>query len=318
MPAMAAIRRGRAGKGVCMSAATVSVIIPAYNHERFIGPAVESVLGQSHRSLELIIIDDGSTDATAEVIRGYRDERLRYVFQENQDAYNALNRGLSMASGDFVAILNSDDIYTPNRLERLLAEQGASDAQCLFTRVGLIDDDGKHLDDPALWWNQWYEDAVGRYTASGDLYTAFLQRNCLVTTSNLFLTREAVCRVGTFCPLRYLHDYDYIFRVLLAFPGQVRFLHEESLLWYRIHGGNTISEAAITGREQDKMVIRTYLLARLPAELQTLAAAGIDRLVELEQELAQERRLREAATLPGIRAQVKTLIRCCLRRLQRR
>ncbi len=301
-----------------MSAPNVSVIIPAYNHERFIGPAVESVLGQSHGDLELIIIDDGSTDKTAEIIRGYRDRRLRCVFQENQDAYNALNRGLSMVEGDCVAILNSDDIYTPDRLERLLAEQRASGAQCLFTRVALIDDDGRHLDDPALWWNQWYEDAVGRYTTGRDLYTAFLQRNCLVTTSNLFLTREAVQTVGTFCPLRYLHDYDYIFRVLLAFPGQVRFLHEQSLLWYRIHGGNTISEAAITGREQDKAVIRTYLLARLPKELQPLAAAGIDRLVELEQELAQERRLREGAALPGIRTQVKNLIRCCARRLQGR
>ncbi len=301
-----------------MSAPNVSVIIPAYNHERFIGPAVDSVLGQSHGDLELIIIDDGSTDKTAEVIRGYRDRRLRCVFQENQDAYNALNRGLSMAEGDCVAILNSDDIYTPDRLERLLAEQRASGAQCLFTRVGLIDDDGRHLDDPALWWNQWYEDAVGRYTAGRDLYVAFLQRNCLVTTSNLFLTREAVRTVGTFCPLRYLHDYDYIFRVLLAFPGQVRFLHEQSLLWYRIHGGNTISEAAITGREQDQAVIRTYLLARLPKELQPLATAGIDRLVELERELAQERRLREDTPLPGIRTQVKNLIRCCARRLRGR
>lgn len=298
-----------------MAFAKVSVVIPAYNHERFIGPAVESVLGQTHENLELIIIDDGSTDRTGEVIRSYRDERIHYVHQENQDAYNALNRGLSLASGDFVAILNSDDIYTTNRLQRLLEEQRASGAQCLFSRVQLINDDGEELSEPALWWNIWYEDAVGRYLASGDLYTAFLQRNFLVTTSNFFLTREAVQKVGGFSPLRYLHDYDYIFRVLLAWPEQVRFLHEESLLFYRIHGSNTISEAAIIGREQDKAVIRKYLLARMPENIQAMATAGIDRLVELEQELMQENRRREGLALPGIRLQAKNLLFSCTRRL---
>ncbi len=293
----------------------VSVVIPAYNHERFIGPAIESVLQQTHESLELIIIDDGSTDRTAEVIQGYTDQRLQYVHQENQDAYNALNRGLSMVKGDFVAILNSDDIFMPNRLERLLVEQQASSAQCLFSKVCLINDDGDRLDNPALWWNQWYADVLARYEASGDLYTAFLQRNCLVTTSNLFMTREAMQAVGGFCPLRYLHDYDYMFRILLAFPGQVRFLHQEPLLWYRIHGSNTISEAAIIGREQDKAVIRQYLLARIPTDLQALTTAGIDRLVELEQELMQEHRRREGTALPGIRMQAKTLLRSCAKRL---
>lgn len=201
----------------------VSVVIPAYNHERFIGPAIESVLQQTHESLELIIIDDGSTDRTAEVIQGYTDQRLQYVHQENQDAYNALNRGLSMVKGDFVAILNSDDIFMPNRLERLLVEQQASSAQCLFSKVCLINDDGDRLDNPALWWNQWYADVLARYEASGDLYTAFLQRNCLVTTSNLFMTREAMQTVGGFCPLRYLHDYDYMFRILLAFLARCVF-----------------------------------------------------------------------------------------------
>ena len=298
-----------------MAYSKVSVVIPAYNHERFIGPAVESVLGQTHADLELIIIDDGSTDKTAEVIRSYQDKRLHYVYQENQDAYNALNRGLALATGDFVAILNSDDIYTDNRLQRLLDEQRATGAHCLFSRVQLINDDGDQLHDPALWWNQWYEDAVGRYLNSGDLYTAFLQRNFLVTTSNFFLTRAAVQTVGGFCSLRYLHDYDYIFRLLLAFPDQVRFLREESLLFYRIHGSNTISEAAIIGREQDKGVIRKYLLARMPENVQALAEAGIDRLVELEQELMQEHRRREDAVLPGIRTQAKNLLRSCANRL---
>lgn len=294
----------------------LSVIIPAYNHERFIGPAVESVLAQSLADLELIIIDDGSTDTTAKVIQSYQDSRLHYIYQDNQDAYNALNRGMGLARGEYIAILNSDDIYTKNRLERLVAQQRATGAQCLFSRVRLISDEGKLLDDPALWWNQWYEDAVQRYSASQDLYLTFLQRNVMVTTSNLFLTRLAAQTVGGFSALRYLHDYDYIFRVLLAFPGQVQFLHDEPLLFYRVHGGNTLSEAAITGRKQDQDVIRKYMLARIPREFHPMLQAGIDRLVELEQELAQERQRRANLNPPALRTQLKQLARSSARKLR--
>ncbi|MFW2365002.1 MAG: glycosyltransferase family 2 protein, partial [Desulforhopalus sp.] len=75
----------------------ISVVIPAYNHEKFIGAAVDSVLGQTVSDLELIVVDDGSTDDTGEIVKGYDDSRLSYFHQENQDAYNTINRGMSLA-----------------------------------------------------------------------------------------------------------------------------------------------------------------------------------------------------------------------------
>ena len=98
----------------------ISVVIPAYNHEKFIGPAIESVLSQSVDDFELIIIDDGSTDNTATVIKSYKDPRLHYFHQENQDAYNTINRGLGKARGRYISILNSDDMYRPERFTRIL------------------------------------------------------------------------------------------------------------------------------------------------------------------------------------------------------
>ena len=95
----------------------ISVIIPAYNHERFIGAAIESVINQSLTDFELIIVNDGSTDGTEDVVKKYDDSRLRYFYQENQDAYNTINRGISLARGQYISILNSDDIYTIDRLE---------------------------------------------------------------------------------------------------------------------------------------------------------------------------------------------------------
>jgi glycosyltransferase involved in cell wall biosynthesis len=287
----------------------VSVVIPAYNHERYVGAAVESVLSQTCDDLELIVIDDGSTDRTGEVVQSFDDARLIYLFQENQDAFNTLNRGLDQATGDLVAILNSDDVYTPDRLEKLVQVQEDTGAQCLFTDVIPIDEDGNHMDDPEFGWNRWHRKNRSFFFDCGDLYTAFLKGNFMVTTSNLFLTRQAVDRVGKFCSLRYLHDYDYIFRVMLACPDQVLYLHDEKLLFYRIHGGNTLSEAAIIGREQDKEIIRKYLLARIPEDRKGMVAAGCDRLVELEQELFEVRSSLHQPEAPGIKQQAVNLLR---------
>ena len=285
----------------------VSVIIPAYNHELFVGPAIDSVLNQTWEELELIVIDDGSTDKTGEVVQGYGDERLSYYYQENQDAFNTINRGLGMAKGDYVAILNSDDIYSTDRLKKMVAAQQKNDAACLFTDVIPISDAGEEFTDPEFGWNIWHRKNREWYFECKDLYTAFLKGNFMVTTSNLFMTAEAVRKVGKFCSLRYLHDYDFMFRMMLAFPGRVQYLDSEKLLYYRIHSGNTLGEAAILGREQDMEVIRRYMLAALPEQYRGLAAAGADRLVDLERELQQVRS--ELAEVPekGVREQARGL-----------
>jgi hypothetical protein len=93
--------------------------------------------------------------------------------------------------------------------------------------------------------------------------------------------------VGGFAAIRYLHDYDYIFRILLAAEENTLYLHDEKLLCYRIHGGNTLSEAAVTGREQDRRLIRKYLLKRCPPETHANINTAIDRLIALEHELLQ-------------------------------
>ncbi len=267
--------------------ALVSVVIPAYNHERFIGPAVDSVLNQTWENLELIVVDDGSTDATGDKVQAYTDPRLSYYYQENQDAFNTINRGMGLAKGKYIAILNSDDIYTTDRLEKLVVRQQAIDAACLFTDVIPISDAGEEFTDPNFGWNIWHQKNRDWYFTCGDLYTGFLKGNFMVTTSNLFMTAEAVQQVGKFSSLRYLHDYDYIFRMMSAFPGKVHYMDNEKLLYYRIHDGNTLGEAAITGRHQDIEVIRKYILAALPEQYRHIVAAGTDRLLELRDELEQ-------------------------------
>jgi len=268
---------------------TVSVVIPAYNHERFIRDAVDSVLNQTFSDLELIVVDDGSTDDTGKIVKAYDDPRLQYHWQENQDAFNTINNGMRMARGEFIAILNSDDVWELNRLQRLLAVQQETGAQALISDVTPIDDENRSLDDPEFGWNHWHQRNRQVFFDTGDLYLTFQRGNVMVTTSNLFMTRKAYETVGEFSALRYLHDYDYIFRLLNAFPGGVHYLHDEKLMKYRIHGGNTLGEGAITAREQDLQVITGSVLAKVPEEAKPYVAAGIERLRELERELAEVR-----------------------------
>ncbi|MGW8195886.1 MAG: glycosyltransferase family 2 protein, partial [Desulforhopalus sp.] len=183
----------------------ISVIIPAYNHEKFIAAAVDSVLQQTLPNLELIVVDDGSTDRTGEIVKKYDDPRISYYHQENQDAYNAINRGMSLARGKFVAILNSDDVYTPDRLERIMLCWEKTAAQCIITDVIPISDDGGEFTDPEFGWNIWHRKNRKFFFECGEIYTAFLKGNFMVTTSNLFMTKKASREVGDFCALRYLH-----------------------------------------------------------------------------------------------------------------
>ena len=280
-----------------MPSPLISVVIPAYNHERFIGAAIDSVREQSVADFELIIVDDGSTDRTAEVIKGYDDPRISYTWQENQDAFNTINRGMSMASGHYISILNSDDVYTPNRFESLLAHQEKTGAVCLFSDVIPISDDGDVFSDPNFGWNVWHQKNRDYYYRHNDIYTGFLNGNFMVTTSNLFMTRAAVEKVGQFSSLRYLHDYDYIFRMMLAYPDAVHYIGEEQLLYYRIHSGNTLSEAAITGREQDLHVIEKYMLAKLPDAYRQYVTTGCQRLRQLDQEIIEVRSELNQATV---------------------
>jgi glycosyltransferase involved in cell wall biosynthesis len=98
----------------------VSCIVPVYNGERYLAEALESILGQTYRSLEVIVVDDGSTDGTAAVLATYR-QRITCLHQTNAGHAAARNRGLAVARGEFVAFLDADDLWHPEKLARQMA-----------------------------------------------------------------------------------------------------------------------------------------------------------------------------------------------------
>ena len=97
----------------------VSVIIPVYNSEPYIAQAIISVLRQTYNNIEIVIVDDGSTDRTGEVIRNFDDARIKYLYQNNHGVSHARNRGLEISRGEFIAFLDSDDRWVPKKLHRV-------------------------------------------------------------------------------------------------------------------------------------------------------------------------------------------------------
>lgn len=219
----------------------ISVVIPSYNHRHFIEKAVDSVLSQSERDLELIIIDDGSTDDSLSYLRQISDSRVKLVEQKNSGAHNAINRGLELAQGEYLAILNSDDIFHPDRLKLCIQALERDNADLVATWIEVIDSDGKPLGVKEAWRNMlpWAVPEVEKsFSAIDDFALNLIVSNFVSTTSNILFTRKLYKEIGGMRNLRFAHDWDFMFR---ATEVSKCIVLPEALMQYRIHGNNTIS-----------------------------------------------------------------------------
>lgn len=220
----------------------ISVVIPSYNHEKFIRECVDSVLEQTYENFELIIIDDGSKDGTADILKSYNDNRIQLVFQENAGAHNAINRGLSLAKGEYLTILNSDDIYMKNRfeliMEYLLKNPEVSMAS---SYIEIIDANSKKLGIKQAWKNMepWViEHKEISFAGTEDPIKNLIMTNYISTTSNMVFTKKLYDDIGGMRNLRFAHDWDFALRA--AEYGKCEVI-EKPLMKYRIHSTNTIS-----------------------------------------------------------------------------
>lgn len=221
----------------------ISVVIPAYNHEKHIIETVNSVLTQTYGDFELIIINDGSTDRTEELILSINDKRIKYLYQQNQGAHAAINRGIEISSGKYVAILNSDDVYEKERLEKCFGflenntEYGAAITKALGINDNSLPVSPKDSAHVKAWMN-WYSEALVLFANDAFLPNAYT-KNILITTSNYFVKKGLFEKAGGFRPLRYAHDWDMLLKLSNATKIH---LIDDSLLRYRIHDSNTVRE----------------------------------------------------------------------------
>ena len=218
--------RGQDRLGETGSAPLVSVIISAYNVAPFIHQAVQSVLAQTVSDLEVIVVDDGSTDETAEVVRSIQDSRLRLLRTPNCGLPSAQNTGIEAARGEFVAFLDGDDFWSPNMLERHLQfHQQRLEADLVFSLSCVVDEHGRELGVMKPWrGDQWS-------------FAEILIENPIGNGSSVTIRRAALDQAGPFDEsLRAGNDLDMWLRLSRLRPGNVVCL-PEVLVRYRRRPG---------------------------------------------------------------------------------
>jgi glycosyltransferase involved in cell wall biosynthesis len=222
-----------------MARPVVSVVLPVHDGERFLAEAVESILAQTLQDLELIVVDDGSTDGTQRVLAGFADERLRIVAEQHRGLVHALGVGIAEARAPYVARMDADDVSEPRRLERQVELlERRPDVGMAATWVVVIDESGRELSRRVL------------PSAHEDLVRRLLLRNPFQHGSVL-LRRDALEEAGG-----YRGDYganeDYDLWRRLARSWELACV-PEVLYRYRLHA------AAVTRTDPERVVRRERL-----------------------------------------------------------
>jgi len=218
----------------------VSIIMPAYNAERFIAASIRSVLRQTYTDWELIVVDDGSTDKTAEVVDAFvsADARIKYFYQPNGRQGKARNTAFRHSTAGLIAFLDSDDLWLPEKLELQVAALKEQSADVVYTDGFIFS--GDDVGDESTT----FPIVFGR-TDGADMFDCLLVRNRIAVLS-VMLRREALDRAGPFEERSSFHcaeDYDLWLR--LAKQGAMFYGMGEQLVRYRRHA------AAMTSAESN-------------------------------------------------------------------
>lgn len=282
---------------------TVSVVIPTYNHRGFVVESLESVFAQTFTDYEVIVVNDGSPDDTADVLRPYvQSGRIRYFEQPNAGQAAARNRGIAEARGEFIALLDDDDHWPPDKLEWQLAHLRANvDLAGVAGTADVVDEQGRLL----------------RRTACAGMITfeKLFQASQMVSPGQCLFRSECVRAVGGFdATIWGADDWDLYFRITRQWPIQMQ---DRVALCYRKHGGNASGNLARMLRNAADVIERNVVHAR-PERRGALRRsayrfvyqyAGTKLFERVRGELAAGRPRPAMRDLAGMRALVPAMIR---------
>ena len=244
----------------------VSVLMASYDHEKYVAEAIRSALGQTLQDLELVIVDDGSTDGTVDEIRRFDDPRIRFTaLGRNHGMAVAKRRALALARGKYVAILNSDDAFAAEKLERQVQVlEDLPDLGAVFTGVDVVDDDGRPFDHEGHLYAEIFRQP-NRSRAEW-LRRFFNLGNCLCAPSVL-MPRERVLEIG-YLDRRYrqLVDLDLWIRLCFKYPI---YILPNALVRFRVRADDAnasapTSEARVRDLWEYSRLLQHYL--RIPDE----------------------------------------------------
>ena len=232
---------------------SISVLMPSYNHEKYISEVIESILNQSFKNFELIIIDDSSKDNSRAIIENYQkqDRRIKAFFHEkNTGLPSTMNDLLSKASGEYIAFIDSDDVWDELKLEKQLKILEKNDSVVVWTEGEIIDKDSIPTGEKFTQIN-----LASNKKKSGRIFEELLSAN-FVFKSSLICSRKITKDIQFDEKLKYLNDYKFI--VNLAYKYHFFFV-KESLTKYRIHGKNMMMSDK-KGSNKDRVTIYEYFL----------------------------------------------------------
>ncbi len=225
----------------------VSIITPTYNHEKYIAQCIDSVMAQTYENWEMIIIDDGSTDKTPNIIGRYDDERIKYFRQKNKGIWKlneTYNKALKQANGELIAILEGDDFWPPDKLERQISYFKDQDIVLTWGVAGITNSEGKLVsfspENPKNFLN----------LSNIELFRKMLHKN-LISAVTAMCRKDSLLSIGGFKQATYTPFVDYPTWLNLGLHGKLYF-SEELLGYWRRHS-NQISqkkdiELGIAGR----------------------------------------------------------------------
>lgn len=228
----------------------VSVIVTCYNYGRFLGRCIESVLRQTFRDLELIIVNDGSTDNTEDIALLYiKDPRVRYIKQDNAGQTRAKNNGIKASCGKFVAFLDADDFWDPTKLEKQLPMFKDPDVGVVYSRVMFIDEEGNPL----------HAHIASRYLQPRHgCVTHYLLFDNFIPFSSAVVRREVFDKVGMFDETLTMGiDWDLWLRTSLHYTFAYV---DEPLLYYRVGHDGQMSKNVGKRHEASDEIFNRFIL----------------------------------------------------------
>jgi glycosyltransferase involved in cell wall biosynthesis len=229
----------------------VSIILTCYNHLAYLPAALEGVLGQTFRDFEIIAIDDGSTDGTREWLSACTEPMTLIFNDKNLGTYGSLNVALSRATGDYVAILNDDDLWAPLKLERQLALFDA------HPEAGLVHTDGKFIDGAGAVVEGSPLGFEFPRTETGDVLLSLVYANKIIASAVL-VRRQCFIELGGFNE-KYFGSGDWEMWMRVAEKYEIGFV-SEPLTFYRVHGENASHKLDRIWRDDE--MLREWIASR--------------------------------------------------------
>jgi glycosyltransferase involved in cell wall biosynthesis len=211
----------------------VSIIISNYNYARYLPSTIESVIAQTYKNIEIIVVDDGSKDNSPEVILKLSQKypgKIKAIFQANQGQGAAFNTGFEAATGDIIAFLDADDLWKPNKLQRIVEEFNKSDVVGVMHLLNYIDGNGNVVHKGTKAGRVLDENLAKVVVETGNAW-------CFPPTSGLAYRRSALSKVFPIDSMKWRLCVDGCLIYCTAFLGKVKTLNEV-LGSYRVHGNN--------------------------------------------------------------------------------